>query len=288
MGSASESRFQPPPKLMEREPILPSFSSLDPIGEPTANPSPNPNPNPNPNPDPDPVPAAPPDGACSAMSIDGEEEDEALAGAEFLSREEVLHRRSRRLKQLKRCYLQQYWALMEEMRVKHRDYYWEFGKSPVEEESTRVGSGPRVREKGSSSVGDRKRCAYIGCKSKAMPLTSYCHPHILCDTKQTLYKACSYVIKCTQNGPQICAKPVLRAAIPSLCPVHSQKIQRQIFQALKKAGLNLSSSNKPLPKFHVLISECVRHIQAKRRSSKSVKPTVDTIANQDEMVTGSS
>ncbi|PKA66699.1 hypothetical protein AXF42_Ash003354 [Apostasia shenzhenica] len=254
---------------MKRESILPSFSSLDPIGEPTANPSPNPNP--------DLIPAAPSDGACSGMSIDGEEEDEALAGAEFLSREEVLRRRSRRLKQLKRCYLQQYWALMEEMRVKHRDYYWEFGKSPAEEESTRVCSGPREGEKGSSSVGDRKRCAYVGCKSKAMPLTSYCHPHILCDTKQTLYKACSYVIKSTQNGPQICAKPVLRAAIPSLCPIHSQKIRRQILQALKKVGLNLSSSNKPLPKLHVLISECVRHIQVKRRSKRLVKLTDDAM-----------
>ncbi|PKA66693.1 hypothetical protein AXF42_Ash003348 [Apostasia shenzhenica] len=174
---------------MKRKSILPYFSSLEPIGEPTANPSPNPNPNP------DPIPAALPDGDCSGMLIDGEEEDEALAGAEFLSREEVLHRRSRRLKQLKRCYLQRYWALMEEMRINHRDYYWEFGKSPVEEKSTRAGSGLREGKKGSSSVGDWKRCAYIGCKSKAMLLTCYCHPHILCETKQELYKACGYVTK---------------------------------------------------------------------------------------------
>lgn len=132
------------------------------------------------------------------MSIDGAEEDDALAGAEFLSREEVLRRRSRRLKQLNRCYRKHYWALMEEIRAKHRDYYWEFGKSPVEEDNATTGDagfGHAEGENGSSSRGERKRCAYIGCKSKAMPLTNYCHPHIIFDTKQTLYKACNHVIK---------------------------------------------------------------------------------------------
>ncbi|XP_020592291.1 INO80 complex subunit D-like [Phalaenopsis equestris] len=211
------------------------------------------------------------------MSIDGAEEDDVFAGAEFLSREEVLRRRSRRLKQLNRCYRKHYWALMEEIRVKHRDYYWEFGKSPVEEDNAatapgagtgEAGLGQAEGENGSSSKGERKRCACAGCKSKAMPLTNYCHPHILFDTNQTLYKACNHVIKSTNNVPQICAKPVLRAASPSLCPAHFQRAQRQVSQALKKAGLNVYSYNKPFPKLSVLISECVRQIQAKRRRKR--------------------
>lgn len=211
-----------------------------------------------------------------AMFIEGKEEDDALASSQFLSREEVLRRRSRRLKQLNRCYRRQYWALMEEIRVKHRDYYWEFGKSPLEEDNAstaqgvlveKVGLGHVEGENGSSSRGERKRCTYIGCKSKAMPLTIYCHAHILFDTKQTLYKACNYVIKSTNVGPQICAKPVLRAAVPSLCPVHFQRSQRQLSQALKKAGVNAYSQNKPVPKLSVMISECVRQIQAKRQMS---------------------
>lgn len=80
----------------------------------------------------------------------------------------------------------------------------------------------------------------------------------------------------TNNGPQICAKPVLRAAIPSLCSAHFQRAQRQVSQALKKAGYN-----KPFPKLSVVISECVRQIQAKRLRKSSGK----TNAENDENVT---
>ncbi|XP_020245032.1 INO80 complex subunit D-like, partial [Asparagus officinalis] len=182
----------------------------------------------------------------------------ALHQPQFLSREEVLRRRSLRAKKLSRVYRRHYWALIEEIRAKHRDYYWEFGKSPLEGEEEE------------NEEGERKRCGTSGCKSKAMPLTTYCHQHILSDKKQTLYKGCAFATKSSQPK---CGKPILRSTVPSLCHVHYQRNQRQISQALKKAGLN--SSNKAPPKFHVLISECVRQIQARRREKLMATTTAD-------------
>ncbi|KAG6466610.1 hypothetical protein ZIOFF_075580 [Zingiber officinale] len=272
----------------------------------------------------------------SAFAVDGAEEDECLRASASLSREEVLRRRSRRLKQLALLYRRQYWALMEEVRVKHRDYYWEHGVSPfVEDEEKEEGEDKeggkrgrateengeetevaRVRrrvqlgfDEGDGIVGnirERKRCAFAGCKSKAMPLTRFCHPHILADKKQTLYKPCSFVTKrhkfvdmvvcalqssslyslaeeviaiydicCGHSGPITCGKPVLRSSIPSLCHIHLQKSQRSISQALRKAGLNIYSTSKPAPKFSVLIAECVCQIQARRRALDSAILTMD-------------
>lgn len=172
---------------------------------------------------------------------------------------------------------------MDELRLNYRDYYWKFGKSPfVGEREEWGGESAGTVAEGSGENGHRMglgfgengdkegnwRCVYSGCKSKAMAMTSYCHQHILSDSKQKLYKACSYVIKSAQTGPIICGKPVLRAAVPSLCTIHFQKAQRHVSQALKKAGFNTSSSSKPAPKFHVIISEYVRQIQAKRREAQ--------------------
>ncbi|KAG0504049.1 hypothetical protein HPP92_004121 [Vanilla planifolia] len=130
MGSASGSKH--PSKPMKKDVVVSCVSPSNPNGEPT------PCPNPKPEPDPNLIPAVAggPETCSTTMSVDGADEDEALALSECLSREEVLRRRSRRLKQLSRSYRRQYWALMEEIRVKHRDYYWEFGKSPVEEDSS--------------------------------------------------------------------------------------------------------------------------------------------------------
>ncbi|KAJ0972989.1 hypothetical protein J5N97_020948 [Dioscorea zingiberensis] len=218
-------------------------------------------------------------------AMDENDEDEALKMAGVLSREEVLRRRCRRLKQLERCYREQYWALMEELRVRHRDYYWEFGKSPFDgEKGENVGLGVvgEGSEEGAKDgvaglgfgggeggkKGERERCRVSGCKVFAMPLTRFCHSHILLDGKQTLYKSCNYVIKSSApNGQIFCGKPVLRAATPSLCPVHFQKAQKHVSQALKKAGLNGSSTNRHAPKFHVILAEYVREIQAKRRET---------------------
>lgn len=63
-------------------------------------------------------------------------------------------------------------------------------------------------------------------------------------------------------GPITCGKPVLRAAVPSLCLNHFQKAQKHVARSLKKAGLATSSST---PKLHVIIAEYVRCIQAKRK-----------------------
>ncbi|RWW67345.1 hypothetical protein BHE74_00025209 [Ensete ventricosum] len=168
-----------------------------------------------------PAPGAVPGGAMApevapvAFTVDGADEDERLRLAGALAREEVLRRRSRRTKQLARCYRRQFWALMEEIRVKHRDYYWEHGSSPFDEGDDGGGKGRAVagtldgieengrarlgfgegEGSGRTMTGERMRCAFPGCKSKAMPLTRFCHPHILADGKQKLYKACTYVTK---------------------------------------------------------------------------------------------
>ena len=70
-----------------------------------------------------------------------------------------------------------------------------------------------------------------------------------------------------------CGKPVIKATVPCLCPVHFQKIQKQISQALKKAGVN--SSSKATPKFYVLIAESVRQIQARRRKALNTTLNAD-------------
>ncbi|KAJ8428701.1 hypothetical protein Cgig2_018481 [Carnegiea gigantea] len=148
---------------------------------------------------------------------------------------------------------------------------------------------PEVRLSGNN------RCAFVGCKLKAMALTSFCHLHILSDPEQKLYKACNFVIKssltrkeksemegavdvssavlinflyCAQAGPILCGKPILRSTIPSLCNIHFQKAQKHATRALKKAGLNVSSSSKLAPKFHVVIAEYVNQIQSKRRAAR--------------------
>ncbi|XP_042471429.1 INO80 complex subunit D-like [Zingiber officinale] len=249
----------------------------------------------------------------SVFTIDGAEEDEALRFSRSLTREEVLRRRSRRLKQLALCYRRQYWALMEEVRVKHRDYYWEYGVSPYEggdkdeegeeveqdkgdEDSRKRGRaeenseemearrlGFRVQlgldegEGGAGNIGHRKRCAFPGCKTKAMALTNYCHPHILSEKRQTLYKPCTFVTKRYENGePIICAKPILVAAVPSLCHIHLQKYHRAISQAFRKTGINMPSG-RLVPKISVIVAVSVSHIQAKRREvlKNSSKDTMD-------------
>ncbi|CAD5166471.1 unnamed protein product [Musa acuminata subsp. malaccensis] len=251
-----------------------------------------------------PAPGAVPGGAMApevapvAFTIDGADEDERLRLAGALAREEMLRRRSRRTKQLARCYRRQFWALMEEVRVKHRDYYWEHGLSPFDEGDDGCGKGRAEKEHGGRAAtgaldgieengrarlgfgegegsgrtmtGERMRCAFPGCKSKAMPLTRFCHPHILADGKQKLYKACTYVTKshsCGQSGPITCGKPVLRVAEPSLCHVHFLKVQRSISKVFKSGGLNISSSSRAAHKLSVLIAECVRQIQDTRREA---------------------
>lgn len=126
-------------------------------------------------------------------------EDECLRRAARLERAEVLRRRSRRLHQLASIYRRHYWALMEDLRIKHRDYYWEYGKSPLEKRKFKgqgqEGSTEEEHGTAAGGGGERMKCAFSGCKAKAMPLTRFCHQHILADPKQTLYKPCNFVIK---------------------------------------------------------------------------------------------
>lgn len=86
-----------------------------------------------------------------------------------------------------------------------------------------------------------------------------------------------------QTGPVLCGKPILRSTVPSLCTVHFQKAEKHFTRALKKAGLNISSSSKLAPKFHVIVAESVRQIQAKRRAAR--KATVDYhVVKEENMV----
>ncbi|KAK4403801.1 hypothetical protein Sango_0748700 [Sesamum angolense] len=197
------------------------------------------------------------------IRIDGSEHDAALSKSEFLTRPEVINRRARR----------------------YREYYWEYGKSPFvdDEENEKMNSnrgdcaGSTAENLGNGNLGINggngnsnvaSRCGVHGCKAKAMALTRFCHMHILSDAKQKLYKACSFSIKSSTTGPILCGKPILRSTVPSYCPLHFQKAEKHMVRALKKAGLNVSSTSKLAPKFHVIVAEYVRQIQQKRRAAQ--------------------
>ncbi|KAA3471052.1 INO80 complex subunit D-like [Gossypium australe] len=81
---------------------------------------------------------------------------------------------------------------------------------------------------------------FVECKFKAMAVTRFCHLYILSYSKQELYKACTYVIK--------------RSACCSLCTVHFQLTRKHVNSALKKAGLDVSSSSNLVPTFHVIMA----------------------------------
>ncbi|GLT92804.1 hypothetical protein SLE2022_106200 [Rubroshorea leprosula] len=233
---------------------------------------PNPTLNPNPNP-----------GSDMTFPVTPSSEHLVLSRASHLTRPELLKRRSHRLKQLSRCYRDHYWALMEDLKIQYREYCWKFGLSPFKQDlnqeverdpanSNVEGSGENGNNNnvdgGSFDLKNNYQCLFVGCKLKAMALTSFCHLHILSDSKQKLYKACTYVIKSAQAGPITCGKPILRSNVPSLCSVHFQKAQKHVNQALKKAGLTVLSSSKPAPKFHVVLAEFVHQIQAKRKAAQ--------------------
>ncbi|KAL1559537.1 INO80 complex subunit D-like [Salvia divinorum] len=227
---------------------------------------------------PDPSPSS----SAVPIRIDGSEQDAALSKSEFLTRPEVIKRRARRVKQLVRIYRDQYWLLMEELKLKYREYYWEYGKSPfVEDEeserinSSRAGVTAMAADIGNDDLGlndgnATSRCGVNGCKAKAMVLTEFCHMHILSDTKQTLYKACTFNIKSISSttGPILCGKPILRSIAPSFCPPHIQKAERHMVRALKKSGLNITSTSKLAPKIHMIVVEYTQIIQQKRRAAR--------------------
>ncbi|KAL3652075.1 hypothetical protein CASFOL_001756 [Castilleja foliolosa] len=219
------------------------------------------------------------------IRIDGSEHDAALSRSVFLTRSEILSRRARRVKQLSRIYRDHYWALMEELKLKFREYYWEYGKSPFveDEEGAKINSngggyssGP-AENVGNGNLGVNGlsfngkvsgKCEVHGCKAKAMALTRFCHLHIMSDAKQKLYMACTFPIKSSATGPILCGRPLLKSTVPTYCSMHFQKAEKNMVRALKKVGLSVSSTNKLAPKFHVIVAEYVRLIQNKRRAAK--------------------
>ncbi|KAJ7971820.1 INO80 complex subunit D-like [Quillaja saponaria] len=152
--------------------------------------------------------SSPPSSQQQHMTIDSFHHDSVLAMSEYLTREEVLRRRSHRLKQLSRVYKDHYWALMEDVKSKYRDYYWTNGKSPFKEDHKRNDDGHLdclevTCEKlnyAHHNGDDIVRCNFNGCKSKAMALTRYCQTHILSDSKQKLYKQCNWMNKNRRCG----------------------------------------------------------------------------------------
>ncbi|KAL1189012.1 hypothetical protein V5N11_016909 [Cardamine amara subsp. amara] len=232
--------------------------------------------------------------STSNSPITMSQEDEILARSSHLTRPELLRRRSHNLKQLSKCYRDHYWALMEDLKGQHRDYYWKYGISPFKDEQSQSSKRRRLGPEGENRDGDVVEgsgdngtnndggngvksdqyansncgsCMY-GCKAKAMALTKYCQLHILKDSKQKLYTGCTNVIKRAPAGPLLCGKPTLASTVPALCNVHFQKAQKNVAKALKDAGQNVSSTSKPPPKLHVIAAAFVHHIQAKRKNPR--------------------
>ncbi|KAJ0236093.1 KAT8 regulatory NSL complex subunit 2 [Hirschfeldia incana] len=230
--------------------------------------------------------------STSVSPITMSPEDQILGLSTHLTRPELLRRRSHNLKQLAKCYRDHYWALMEDLKAQHREYYWKYGVSPFKEDShhqqnkrRKVNNGDEVaaavegsgdnnnnnNNGGVESSGDQSLkgnyCVACGngSKSKAMPLTNYCQLHILSDKRQKLYTSCTFVNKKAQSKAITCPKPTLASTLPALCNTHFQKAQKDVARALKEAGHNVSSTNRPPPKLHDIVAAFVHHIQAKRK-----------------------
>ncbi|XP_076923752.1 uncharacterized protein LOC143585985 [Bidens hawaiensis] len=204
-------------------------------------------------------------------------EDQYLSNSTHLSRQQVLQRRSHNMHQLSNCYRDHYWGLMEDVRVRYREYVWRFGISPIEDINNNNNNNNNNKDEGDDVIGEGGDvskgwccCVFNGCKMKAMTLTRFCHVHILSDPKQQLYMACEFRLKSAHAGLVPCGKPVLRSIVPSLCSMHFLKAQQHVVRALRKAGLDITSANKSGPKFHVIVTEYVREIQEKRKKNGSV------------------
>ncbi|KAJ6909908.1 hypothetical protein NC652_020805 [Populus alba x Populus x berolinensis] len=217
---------------------------------------------------PSPPPPQPPD----PITIDGAAEDSALSSSTYLTRLELVTWRSRRYKQLAQIYRTHYWTLMEELKVKHKEYCWKYGKSPYKEDEKNkkrkrdfnndkeifelnaklgIRDGGGEAEDEERGEGGLRKCLAAGFNAKAMALTRFFNTHILLDSRQKLYKGCTFDIKSAQGRPVLCQKPVLISTVSSLCSMHFQKAERQVARALKKEGLSFSSPSKLASKLHV-------------------------------------
>ncbi|KAG6536041.1 hypothetical protein ZIOFF_001079 [Zingiber officinale] len=334
----------------------------------------------------------------SVFTIDGAEEDEALRFSRSLTREEVLRRRSRRLKQLALCYRRQYWALMEEVRVKHRDYYWEYGATDwnprvsvaaryllatkalpdfsghlkslqnpwihfrmlfllqfprlglvfFDSKSLHLLPQLQIHGNGNKDITDDRtfescwghhsvhprpplKCIFDVTRMSAVSNILYkvvitCIslivtkgksnirlPHLIMmyaleqsdedvaapklphvyaredypprgdDLLGVSGVSLGYSRPLYENGePIICAKPILVAAVPSLCHIHLQKYHRAISQAFRKTGINMPPG-RLVPKISVIVAVSVSHIQAKRREELK-NSSKDTMDQKDEEI----
>lgn len=77
-----------------------------------------------------------------------------------------------------------------------------------------------------------------------------------------------------------CQKPIISSTNPSYCSLHMKKAEMHLAVALKKAGLNISPTDKVGPNFHELVPEFVRQIQAKRRAMRGKE--CKTVINKEE------
>lgn len=213
--------------------------------------------------------AAATDSANSSRSL--MDDDHILNRAEALTLDEVIERRSRRVRKLMKVYKSQYWGLVEEMRTKYRRFYLRHGKSgwrDDEEEREGVDGGgaggddgmrePERRAGNSENV----HCGAQGCTAKPLQLSVFCFAHILQEPRQRLYKPCSHVIRTGVT----CGKPVLRAVVPALCGPHFHQAQRQATRSLNRV---LPGGVKFNPKLHLIVAQYVRVIQSKRRAHRA-------------------
>ncbi|KAJ6734292.1 hypothetical protein OIU79_001535, partial [Salix purpurea] len=84
--------------------------------------------------------------------------DQVLSRATHITRHELLKRRSYKLKQLSKCFRDHYWALMEELKIQYREYYWKYGVSPFKEvnqkqEQQKQGGGVGVLQRENEESG---------------------------------------------------------------------------------------------------------------------------------------
>uniref|UniRef100_A0A7I4BR11 KAT8 regulatory NSL complex subunit 2 n=1 Tax=Physcomitrium patens TaxID=3218 RepID=A0A7I4BR11_PHYPA len=202
-----------------------------------------------------------------------------LHHAHVLTREQLVHRRARRLRHLLRMYRHQYWGLLEELRSKYRRFYLRTGKSgwrgrEVDGDPNPTPAPGEMKQPNAPETPGTEisRCGAQGCDAKPLLLSRYCYTHILQEPRQRLYKPCSFTVRrgSEKNGSGIlCQKPVLQAVSPPLCPTHFQQTQKQAARSLRKAGimLPLGYFPKSAPKLHHFVAEYVRVIQSKRRTA---------------------
>ncbi|THG05842.1 hypothetical protein TEA_003953 [Camellia sinensis var. sinensis] len=140
----------------------------------------------------------------SGAAITAAPEDVHLCNSSHLTHQEVLRRRAHNFNQLATVYKDHYWAMMEELKAKYKEYVWKFGLSPFKEGEEKEIFKEEVEDDGIEGKGEmgsevNRQCLFHGCALKAMPLTKFCSLHILSDPKQVLYKPCEYVIKRIQT-----------------------------------------------------------------------------------------